>query len=546
MRVAIQPFRGWSEEAGAEALLLVDEVGGAEPPVRLEGETAAGAGRAADLLDHLDATFWERDASTLQPSYVAGRSEEILGYKAEQLLSTPRLLNETIHSEDRAWVEECYRKAIASGTSGSCEYRARHGSGKTVWLRDIVRVRTDSEGTARKLAGVTVDISAQKQQGEQAVQTEKMAALSRLASKVTHDCNNLLMIMSGYGEELLSDLPADSPSRNDVQEILAATERLSKITGELLTFTRRPMLLPKVISVNSVIEELDERLRRAAGDRVVLRMNLAPGLAQVNVDPEALANSVLRLTEHSRDAAPEGGRVTIETANVRQGEGSPRTAIAPGDYVTVAISDSGPALDEETRTRLFEPFYTGPRAGRGLPGVYSVIKNSGGDVAVSSGPEGGAIFTIYLPWADAPVTREERVSVPAPEVPAPKVMETVLVVEDEDGIRALMRKILQKQGYQVLEASRGDEAIQVADRYGAPIHLLLTDVVMPKMSGRELAERMAAARPHIKVLFVSGYTDEDMLQDGPLPSGAAFLQKPFSLAALLEKTRSVLNGSSAG
>jgi signal transduction histidine kinase/CheY-like chemotaxis protein len=421
--------------------------------------------------------------------------------------------------------------------------------GRTVWLRDIVRVQRDEKGKALKLTGLTVDVGAQKQQSRQLAQSEKMAGLGRLAGKITHDFNNLLMILSGYGEELLSNLPSDHPSREDAEEIVAAAQRLSAITNELLVFTRRPNLLPKVFDLNSLVGEMEGRLRQQLGDDIQLDLHLGPGVGQVNADSEAIANSILRLAEQARDAMPDGGRITISTAVTELTEGSPSDgeSVAPGQYVTLTVSDTGPQLDEETRTRLFEPFFSSPRTSKALPGIYRVVKKSGGDIVVRSGAEAGADFTIYMPRHPEPAeVAAPAVAVPTvvPVVPAPKPMETVLVVEDEKGIRALMRKILRKQGYNVLEASRGEEALRISAEHKEPIDLLLTDVVMPQMSGRELADQLKKARPSMKVLFVSGYSDDDLVQYGPLPSGSAFLQKPFSLAALLEKTRNVLNGGS--
>jgi len=551
IRLAIQPFRGWDEEAVAEALLLVQDVVEAAPPPeerdRGTAEKEPAQDPAAELAESLDAILWERDAGTVEFTRVSGRPEAVLGFQARQLLADPHLFLERVHPGDRKWVETFYRNAAAASSSRSCEYRAVHAGGELVWLRDVVRARTKSQGAPHRLTGLTVDGSAQRKLGEQTAQTEKMAALSRLAGKLTHDCNNLLMIMSGYGEQVLSSLPAGHTAREDVEEILAASQRLSKVTSELLNFTRRPLLLPKVIDLNAVVEELEETLRRAAGDGVEVVLDRDPGLARVSADPEAIANSILRLIECSRDAMPGGGRITIRTANteVRAGGPRPSGAAISGAYATISVSDTGPALDDETRTRLFEPFYSGPRAGPALPGVYSVVKNSGGDIAVSSGTEAGLVVTICLPAAEAPAgapgTEVSAASTVLP-VPEPRRMETVLVVDDEAGIRALMRKILQKQGYDVLEASHGEEALHLAAQHAAPIHLLLTDVVMPRMGGRELADHLRSARPDLKVLFVSGYSDEDISQHGPLPPDAAFLQKPFSLAALIEKTQTLLSG----
>ena len=545
LRLSIQPFRGWNEEASLEILLLV------ETPVELETPLLAGplkceakpeTLRATELLENLDAIIWERDTDSKRFSHASGRSEDILGYPAEKWLESNEYCAGRVHPADRERVEAFFESTISSGTSRSCEYRALKADGRTVWLRDIVRPALDNDGKAQKLSGITIDISAEKQQSQQLAQAEKMAALGRLTGRVTHDCNNLLMILSGYGEEMLSKLSADHPAREDAEEILATTERLAKITQELLAFTRRPLLQPKVLDLNSLLNSLEEKLRHELGESVQFELDLDDNLGHVNADSEAFANTILSLAERARQAMPEGGHFKIRTASTEFRADRPHVAesLVPGTYVALTISDTGPQLDEETRTRFFEPFYSSQHGGQGLQSIYNVVRGSGGDILVTSEPKGGAVFTIYLPQIDAPA----KPAVPTPQPPQAAVqpMETVLVVEDESGIRALMRKILERQGYKVLEASRGEEALRISDEHAEPIHLLLTDIVMPQMSGRELANQLRSSRPDIKVVFVSGYADEDMMQYGPLPAGSAFLQKPFSLAALLEKTRSVLNG----
>jgi len=553
LRIAAEPFLGWNDEGGNQALFLVEDRSLAEAPAeeKPEEEVAEEAAErpGGELLKNIEAILWERDAESLAFTYVGGRAEQILGYPSEEWLSKPDFYLERIHPEDREWVSAFYRATVSAGDSRSCEYRAVAADGRTLWLRDVIRVVRDETGRAVKLSGITVDVNGPKLRAERLMQAEKMAALGRLAGKVTHDCNNLLMILSGYSEELLENIPPGHPARGDVEEILAATERLSKVTGELLAFTRRPVLARKVFSVNSLVEEIEPRIKSELGDRIELVVHLEEDAGQVDADQDQLGDSLLTLIRHLRERMPDGGRLSVATANVdlsdaAVGDGK---ALPAGPYVQIVLSDTGPKLDEETKSRFFEPFSSPAASSQDLPSVYHVITSSGGDIIVSSGEEAGAVFTIYLPRVEQTAVKEEKPPAalaaprPAEEV---KPRETVLVVEDEGGIRALIRKILQKQGYRVFEASRAEEALRIADERPEPIHLLLTDVIMPGMNGRELAERLCSMRPELKVLFISGYSDEELAGYGPLPEGAAFLQKPFSLATLLDKTRAVLNGTS--
>ncbi len=543
LRLSVQPFRGWNEEAASEVLLLVEDLA----PSEREAPPKEQLRLADELLENIDAIVWERDAATLRFTYIGGRVMEMLGYPGRRWIEEPDFHAARIHPEDREWVTAFYRAAIATAGSRNCDYRAVASDGRIVWLRDVVRVVRDAQGSPKKLSGITVDIGAEKLRHEQLAQAEKMAALGRLAGKVTHECSNLLMILSGYSEELLENLPPGHPARGDVEEILAATDRLSKITNELLAFTRRPALSPKTFSLKLLLESIEPAMREELGPGIELEVRPVSEAGHVNADWDQLRDSILTVVRHARDAMGEGGRLLLEAGRVEVAAGTPQPdgVLKPGEYLTIAISDSGPRLDEETRARLFEPFFSNHRSGRGLASVYNVITASGGNILVSDSQIGGAKFTIFLPRAEAP--RPAAAPSAGREAPAieRKPMETVLVVEDEGGIRALMRKILQRQGYTVLEASHGEEAMEVAGRHEGRIHLLLTDMVMPQMNGRELAERLTKARPDMKVLFISGYSDEELAYRGSLPKDAAFLQKPFSLAALLEKTRALLNGSTA-
>jgi CheY-like chemotaxis protein len=277
------------------------------------------------------------------------------------------------------------------------------------------------------------------------------------------------------------------------------------------------------------------------GSSATLELLPEPGLGNINADWDQIGDALLTLVRTCSGSIPADGRLTIETKNVELADGSPHAgeSLRPGRYVSLAIIHYGPGFDEETRTRLFEPFFASSRIGVDLASVYTLIRNSGGDIRVSNGATGGIRFTIYLPAVEEPATTTPRAAEAVGE--SAPVQETVLVAEDEAGIRALVRKILNKQGYKVLEASNGQEALRVAASHPEPIHLLLTDVVMPGMNGRELFEQLSATRPNLKVLFISGYTGDDLTDKGSLPQGGEFLQKPFSLAVLIEKTRITLD-----
>ena len=538
LRLSIQPFRGWGEEADNEVLLVVEDLEAKPSEAALKVN-----GHAGSLLENIDAIVWERDPETLRYLYVAGRGADILGYPPEEWTAAGDFDQKRVHPEDRDWVRAFYKATISCTDSRSCEYRALTADGRTLWLRDVIRVIRDENGTPVKLSGITVNVDAEKLHDEQVIQAEKIAALGRLAGKVTHDCNNLLMIVSGYSEELLDKLPADNTARSDVEEIIAAADRLSNLTTELLQFTRRPSLRPKLFSLNSLIGSFEPGIRRELGPAVRLELLLNPELGFVNADWDQLGDAILTLVRESCDAMPGGGQLRVTTANTELAGGNPRAdeGLPPGRYVTLSITNSGEPMDEETRGRLFEPFFASQRTGQDLPSVYTLIRNSGGDIRVTSGPDGGNCFTIYLPYVARPAAAPVRAPEAPVEEPAkPAARETILIAEDEPGIRALVRKILQKQGYSVLEAGSGEEALSIAASHGGEIHLLLTDVIMHGLSGRELHEQLRRQRPETKVLFVSGYTGDELATEGALPEGAAFLQKPFSLSALLAQVRTIL------
>jgi len=387
-----------------------------------------------------------------------------------------------------------------------------------------------------------------KQLEEQLRQAQKMEAIGRLAGGIAHDFNNLLTVIGGYSEVGISRLSADDPLRADLEEIKQAGDRAAALTSQLLSFGRRQVVQPKVLDLCMVLMNLEKMLHRLIGEDVNLVVSLGPSLGRIRIDPGQIEQVILNLVVNARDAMPKGGRLTLETENVEL-----TTAIAarevtllPGSYVTLAVSDTGSGMDDYTQSHMFEPFFTtkehGKGTGLGLSTVYGIVKQSGADIIVESQPGRGTTFTVYFPRVSESDARISEVN----RLPLAAIggHETLLLVEDEPAIRSLAGDILRQHGYKVLEARHGLEALLAGSQYLGPIQLLITDVIMPQMSGNEVAERMTRERPDLKVLYISGYTDDAIIHRGIIQEGTAFLQKPFSPDALVRKVREVLDGVS--
>jgi PAS domain S-box-containing protein len=381
---------------------------------------------------------------------------------------------------------------------------------------------------------------------EQLRQSQKMEAIGKLAGGVAHDFNNLLTVIHGYSELLLNSLDQNSRLRQDVLEIKNASQRASSLTNQLLAFSRKQVLQPTVLDLNAHVSSMDKMLRRMIGENIKLTSLLAEDLGRIKADPGQIEQVILNLAINAKDAMPNGGKLTIETANVILDESFTRSRIgmAPGRYVMLSMSDTGSGMTPEVKERIFDPFFTtkekGKGTGLGLATVYGIIQQSGGNIWVYSEPGVGTTFKIYLPTIEEGTESLRPTSVPTKSTQG---SETILLVEDEEMVRKLACTVLQKNGYKVLEASSGEEALRIVQgQNGNPIHLMVTDVVMPGMSGRQLAERLLPLRPEMKVLYMSGYTDDAIVHHGVLDPGIAYIQKPFAPDALASKVRDILDG----
>ena len=465
---------------------------------------------------------------------------DLTGYPREEIIG---LDISRLHPPEVAhqWQEEILPD-LREGEPRAYEGLLRQKDGRTICVEwAIALFFVDGENY---LIGVARDLTDRKQLEEQLRQAQKMQAVGQLAGGIAHDFNNLLQVVTGYCELLLANLSPDDLFRRQVGEIKKAGDRAASLTRQLLAFSRRQVLQPEVLDLNEVVLNMEQALRRLLGERIDLVTILRPGLEYVKADPVQLEQVVLNLTVNARDAMPGGGRLTIETEDVALDEAyaSEHPSVQPGPYVMLSVVDTGIGMDAEALSHLFEPFFTTKEQGRGtglgLATVYGIVTQSGGHIAVDSEPGRGSTFRLYLPR----FVEEVQVAPPGGAIAGlPGGSETILLVEDEDAVRDLVCRMLQLFGYNVVEASHGEDALRVSERFEGPIHLMVTDVMMPQMTGGELAERMKPVRSDMRVLYVSGYTDDEIVRQGVLEADMAFLQKPFAPDALARKVREVLD-----
>ncbi|MGC4085548.1 MAG: ATP-binding protein [Vicinamibacterales bacterium] len=448
---------------------------------------------------------------------------------------------ECVHPDEREELQASLARAHASRAGFHSELRLRGGEGYRHMLQ-YARPRVGADSSFLGFIGCVLDITEQRSVEEQLRQSQKMEAFGQLAGGVAHDFNNLLTVISGFSELILTSLPPDDPMLDLVSAINEAGTRAAALTRQLLAFSRQTVLAPEVIDVNAVVHETERMLHRLIGEDIVLTTVLSPDVRPIKVDRGHFGQVLMNLAVNARDAMPTGGRLTIETASIqRTNEDWSDGDMRPGTYTVIAVTDTGAGMTPEIRARIFEPFFTtkgpGRGTGLGLAVVHGIIRQSGGSVAVYSEEGVGTCFKIYFPVVGRAHAGRES-DAPAQ---APRGTETILLAEDEDAVRALATLALQRSGYTVLAARGGQEALDMAASYSGEIAILVTDVVMPHIDGRQLAAALEQRQPALKVLFLSGYTDDAVVRHGILHQQVAYLQKPYSLAALARKVREVLD-----
>lgn len=486
---------------------------------------------------------WDREGRI---TFINEYALDFFGYSEEELLGKPPLGTFIPERESTGRnLEEMVKDIVANPQNYvSNENENVKMNGERVWVQWSNKPIYNEAGELVEILSVGTDITERKKLEEQLRQAQKMETVGRLAGGIAHDFNNLITAINGYSELILSDLKQDDPLRRDILEIKKAGERAASLTEQLLAFSRRQILQPEVLDLNLLIGDLEGILRRLIGEDIELVMVLGQGSMRIKADPTRIQQIVMNLAINARDAMPQGGKLVIKTASLKIEKDDSREYPDDvlGDYVLLSMNDTGVGMDPETQANIFEPFFTtkeiGKGTGLGLSMVYGIIKQSGGSISVASEIGKGSTFNIYLPRISQPPGQTQPQKVSMEDF---KGTETILLVEDEELLRNLNRNILEKNGYNVLTARKGNEALRLCSEYKRPLDLILSDVVMPGMSGKELADQMSAAYPDLKVLFTSGYTKDTVVRHGVLQEGINFIQKPYKTGDLLKKIREILD-----
>ena len=491
------------------------------------------------VVENIHEMFWISDGNGV-PEFVSPAFSTIWGRPIGSLTELGANWLDYVHPDDRARLEDSVPAQLQTGNIEQT-YRIVRPDGTVRWIHARSFPVRDATGRLERMVGTATDITEQRQLEEQFRQAQKMESVGRLAGGIAHDFNNLLTVINGTAELAALDLPRNAPLRADLLQIRQAGERAASLTRQLLALSRQQILKPVVINLTTVVRGMQSMLRRLIGEHVQLAFRFDDALGHVKADPSQIEQVILNLAVNAQDAMADGGTLTIETGRVYLDENYAANHLAPraGHYSMLAVSDTGVGMDEATRQRIFEPFFTtkelGKGTGLGLSTVYGIVQQSEGGLFVYSEPGRGTTFKVYLPQVDE-----------VPDVPLPIDIgdqggtETVLLVEDEPALRALTKRVLSSAGYTVIDAGNGEEALQTLAAFEAPVHLMLTDVVMPGMNGRDLATRVVALRPQIKVLFASGYTDDAIFRHGVLDDGSRFISKPYAPAELRRKVREAL------
>lgn len=514
---------------------------------RDKAQLSAAENRYRTLVERLPAITYVAELGACGPwRYVSPQIQSMLGFSSAEWLSDPAIWIGRVHPEDRESVLKVEEKFQKNRDLFQAEYRVLARDGRILWFRDEAVMLPAAAGEPCLMQGVMYDITERKRLEDQLRHSQKMEAVGLLAGGVAHDFNNLLMLIQAHNERLRASLGSGGAAQKEALGIEHAVTRAASLTGRLLAFSRKQVLQPRVLDLNEVLTEVARMLDRLIDKNIVLRVSPAPRLWPVNADPGQIEQLIMNLAVNARDAMPRGGQLLIETKNTEISSAHPRLGdgVRSGQYVILAVSDNGVGMDGETQAHMFEPFFTtkepGKGTGLGLAIVYGVVKQLGGWTHVDSTPGQGTTFEIYLPRAD-----DARAPVPVDKIldlnTVPRGTETILLVEDEEGIRELASDFLQGQGYMVLTAMDGNEALRIADGHEDLIHLLVTDIVMPNIGGKELAQRLRQVRPQIKVLLMSGYPDHPALANADVGGQMTVLQKPFSLDTLGHKVRGLLD-----
>jgi two-component system, cell cycle sensor histidine kinase and response regulator CckA len=513
-----------------------------------EGKRAAEALREAEskyrqLVEEVPAISYVAEAGAQgRFLYVSPQVRTILDYEPQECLSDPTFWWNHLNPDDHdvALQEDTWEEGLPL----QVEYRMRRKDGREVWLRDEMVVVHDPATGKRLTRGLLIDITERRHLEDQLRNAQQLEAVGRLAGGVAHDFNNILSIIMGHGELLLASSSDDPRARSGLEQIRRAADRAASLTQQLLAFSRKQVLQPKVLDLNEAVADVQKMLARVIGEDIELIASLHPSLMAVKADPGQIEQVLMNLAVNARDAMPEGGKLIMETSNVELNSEQARTLeLKAGPYVMLKVIDTGHGMDAITLSHIFEPFFTtksmGKGTGLGLSTVYGIVKQSGGSIEVQSDVGYGTEFIIHLPAAAELPRKPQARSVPGKTTGG---SETILIVEDEPDLRELTRIFLESYGYKVLAASSADQAIRTAEVSGETIDLLLTDVIMPGMSGRQLAEKILARRPQTKIVYMTGYTDDMVVQHKVLEPGANLLQKPFTKFELAERVRSTLDG----
>jgi len=507
---------------------------------RAEQELSQSEERYRDLVENAHDIIYSHD---LEGNYTSmNKAGELsTGYTHEEAMALN--LRQTVAPECLERAKEMLRRKLAGESVTAYEMEILAKDGRRITVEANTKL-VYHDGVPVGVQGIARDVTERKQLEEQLRQSQKMDAIGQLAGGVAHDFNNLLTAINGYSGLALQRINDNHPLRGYLEEIKKAGDRAANLTRQLLAFGRKQILQPLPINLNDIVTDMTKLLRRLIGEDVQLTAKLDPALKKIKADPGQIEQVLVNLVVNARDAMPQGGNLTIETATVDLGEeyAGRHVDVLPGLYVMLAVSDTGTGMDEATQARIFDPFFTtkakGKGTGLGLSTVYGIVKQSGGNLWVYSEPGHGTTFKVYLPQL---ATAPEKLEVKEAESALPGGSETILLVEDEDVVRGLAQKILEQSGYKVLAASRGDEAIRLGAESSEAIHLLLTDVVMPETSGKEVADRLRELLPGLRVVFMSGYTDEAIVHHGVLDSNVEFIEKPFTPNALARKVREALD-----